>query len=125
MHLIPWPLNFCTALYPVVFVPQNFDRWPPLRRSAVLAHERVHHRQQQALGLLRFCVLYVCDVRFRWRMERRGYQREFYCLLKAGQPPDLKHYARAVSGQLYWRMIDYATALQWFEQVWNEMERTV
>ncbi|WP_287127898.1 hypothetical protein [Candidatus Cyanaurora vandensis] len=117
MRLIPWPLRFCTALYPVVFVPWDFDTWPALQKAAVLAHERVHHRQQKALGLPKFCFHYVRSKTFRWRIERSAYQREVYFLQRAGRWADPHRYAQAVSGPLYWGMIDYRTALAWFEQL--------
>jgi len=117
MRLIPWPLGFCTALYPVVLVPWDFERWSRLQQRAVLAHEAIHHRQQKALGLGRFCLYYVLNLDFRWRMERRAYQREWYFLWREGRMPEPGAYAAYVAGPLYWGMIDYATALAWFERL--------
>ncbi|MBW4699403.1 MAG: hypothetical protein KME03_16200 [Aphanocapsa lilacina HA4352-LM1] len=115
MHLVRWPFGFCLALTPVVFVPPDFERWHPIYREAILAHERVHHRQQRALGLVRFCWLYTFDVRFRWRIERMGYEREMYELARHGLKVHPERYARTVSSSLYWGMIDYAEARLWAE----------
>jgi len=114
MPLIPWPLSFCTALYPVVFVPLNFWQLPPWRRAAILVHEAIHHRQQKALGLGKFCWYYGLNPDFRWRIERSAYGREIYFLRQQGRAPNLEGYAQAVSGSLYGWMIDYDRALAWF-----------
>ncbi len=114
MRLIHWPLAFCTAIYPVVFVPQTFEQWPRDYREAILAHERIHHRQQCALGLAKFCFWYAVSRSFRWRIERLGYQRELLYLVKTGYTPDPKSYAYKVSGKLYWAMVDRVTAESWF-----------
>ncbi len=99
----------------MVFVPLAFDQWPEWRRSSLLAHEAIHHRQQKKLGLGYFCLYYALNPAFRWRIEQRGYLREAVYLIRRGYAPDPKRYAQAVSGALYGGMIDYATALNWFE----------
>ncbi|MBC8123380.1 MAG: hypothetical protein H7Y22_16270 [Gemmatimonadaceae bacterium] len=114
--LVPWPLSFCLALAPFVFVPVSFKYWQAAYREAILAHERIHHRQQRALGLVRFCILYVLRPDFRWRIERRGYEREMWELARRGVDIQPGRYARIVSSALYWGMIDYATALAWADR---------
>lgn len=116
MILVRWPLPFCLALVPFVFLPYSFDRWNRHFQRAILAHESVHHRQQRAIGLLHFCLLYALDTRFRWRIERRGYEREMWELSRTGLPVQPERYARAVSSLLYWQMIDYPSALAWAER---------
>jgi hypothetical protein len=116
LRLVGWPLPFCLALVPFVFVPLDFWQWQGNMRRAVLAHERVHHRQQRAVGVLRFLLLYVFDVRFRWRIERRGYEREMWELRRCGVQPRPERYARAVSSSLYWGMIDSTAARRWAER---------
>jgi len=116
MLLLPWPLPFCTALYPFVFVPFHFERLPHLTQSAILAHEKIHHRQQKKLGLLRFCWYYAWDKPFRWRIEQAGYQRQLYVWRKAGYYPNPALLAQKVSGTLYKGMVSYEVALLWFQQ---------
>lgn len=117
MQLVPWPLAFCLALDPFVFVPQGFADWPEDLKRSVLAHEKVHHRQQRAVGHVPFCFLYAFDIHFRWRIERRGYEREMWELARQGSKFTPERYARIVSSALYWGMIDYETALKWAKQV--------
>ena len=123
MLLVRWPLSFCLALDPFVFVPSDFSEWHPGYRAAILAHERVHHRQQRALGLWRFCLLYVFDLRFRWRIERQGYEREMWELVRRGLKVQPERYARTVSSALYWGMIDYADARLWAEAAIERLRR--
>lgn len=115
--ILPWPLPFCTALYPVVFVPWHFAQWSPLNKQATLAHELVHHRQQKALGLVRFCFYYGFSKSFRWRIEKAGYRRQFWVLYRAGRTFGVDSYARILAGNLYWHMVDYATARVWLQQI--------
>jgi hypothetical protein len=117
MRLVHWPLHFCLALDPFVFVPQNFVHWPEDLKRSVLAHEHVHHRQQRAVGHLPFYLLYAFDVNFRWRIERRGYEREMWELARQGLKLSPERYARSVSSSLYWGMVDYETALKWAKPV--------
>jgi len=114
--LVPWPFAFCLAVYPVVFVPFGFKNWTPLQQRAILAHEIIHHRQQKKLGLLRFCFYYAVSKRFRWRIEQSGYRRQLWILSQEGVPIDQNHWARILSGPLYWQMVDYATAQDWLKQ---------
>jgi hypothetical protein len=123
MQLVPWPLHFCLALDPFVFVPQNFAHWREDIKRSVLAHEQVHHRQQRAVGHLPFYVYYVFDLNFRWRIERRGYEREMWELARQGLKLSPESYARSVSSPLYWGMIDYETALKWAKPVVEKLNR--
>jgi hypothetical protein len=122
MRLLTWPLAFCTAIYPFVFVPRSFSRWSEITRTAVLAHEEAHHRQQKVMGLWRFGWRYYLDRRFRWRVESWGYRREFWVYLKLGYSPDPTYYARVLSGKLYGFMVSYDEALTWTERTLQHLK---
>ncbi|AGY60735.1 hypothetical protein [Gloeobacter kilaueensis] len=124
MQLVRWPFGFCLALSPFVFVPRDFERWPAGYRAAILAHERIHHRQQRALGLVRFCLLYALDVGFRWRIERLGYEREMWELARRGLKIQPERYARVVSSHLYWGMISYSDACDWAESCADRLQQS-
>jgi|SRR5579884_1153104 len=114
--ILIWPLSFAMAVRPVIFLPSGLDDTDAVATAAILAHERTHHRQQRALGLLRFGVCYYVNPRFRWRVERAGYGREFAIYLRAGRRPNAAAYARLLSGHFYAWMVRYPVALAWCEK---------
>lgn len=105
------------AVRPVIFLPRNAGGWDDVSRQAILAHERVHHRQQRALGLARFALVYYLNRRIRWRIERAGYRRQFAICLRHGYRLDPEAFARMVSGPFYAWMVGRVEARQWCEKV--------
>ncbi len=113
---VHWPLNFAMAARPVIFLPRHTGNPDEIAAQAVIAHERVHHRQQRASGLFRFVLAYYFSRRFRWRIERAGYRREFAVYLKHGRQPNAAAYAKTLSGRFYAWMVSYEEALAWCSQ---------
>ena len=120
--IIFWPLSFAMAVRPVIFLPRSACQWDPVTRHAVLAHERVHHRQQRRLGLPRFALAYYLSRRLRWRIERAGYRREFAVYLKHGGRPIAENYAPMLSGLFYSGMVGYSDALAWCETTLRRLD---
>ena len=123
--LIRWPLSFAMAVRPVIFLPRRMGEWDEVAQVAVLAHERIHHRQQRALGLRRFAFAYYLNRRFRWRIERAGYKREFAVYRKHGRQPIATAYARMLSGRFYAWMVGYEEALVWCERTLCQFDHPV
>jgi hypothetical protein len=120
---IYWPLGFAMAIWPVIFLPRSAKTWDETVRRAVLAHERVHHRQQRMLGLPQFALAYYFNRRARWRIERAGYRREFAIYRKHGRRPIAAGYARTLSGPFYGWMVSYKEALAWCEHALRGFDR--
>jgi hypothetical protein len=111
------------AVRPVIFLPRDATAWDEVSWLAILAHERVHHRQQRALGLPRFALAYYLSRRLRWRIEVAGYRREFAIYAKYRRRPDPAWFARMVSGPFYGWMVGYQESLAWCEETLRRLER--
>lgn len=78
---------------PLVFVPADWDRWPPTTRRIVLKHELVHHRRSDPLWRWIAeiaCVVHGLNPLVLWISRRLVLQCEFACdarVLAAGVRP--------------------------------------
>jgi hypothetical protein len=122
--VVVWPLSFAMAIRPVIFLPRDSHGWDEVSRRAILAHERVHHRQQRALGLPRFALAYYLSLRLRWRIEAVGYRREFAVYARYRRRPSPTQFARMVSGPFYGWMVGYRESLAWCEETLRRLDRT-
>jgi hypothetical protein len=66
--------GYVTTLGHTIYVPDDFDRWPALRREQVLRHEHVHVRQFERHGWLYMIVVYGLIPYGRARLEWEAYE---------------------------------------------------
>jgi hypothetical protein len=93
----PWwlfftPGGFWVTLYPTIYYPKGCD---PQAMPKVVAHERVHLEQQQAMGLWSWLLRYCLMPKFRLSQEAEA--------IAAEQPNELtiEWYARALASWRY------------------------
>ena len=87
----------------------------PLRPD-VCAHEKVHIKQQLAMGVVKWWDQYLEDPQFRYEQELEAYQAQWKFIKKNVQSRNdqfnfLKHIARDLSGPMYGNMVTFQQAI--------------
>ncbi len=75
-----------TTIYPHIYVSNRFYNLPKQTQKRILRHEKIHLKQQQENGLLRFLFLYIFCLPFLWNKWR--WQWEYNAYVQSGTPPE-------------------------------------
>jgi hypothetical protein len=67
-----------TTIYPNIYVAKRFNSWPKKLRERIIRHEKVHLRQQQEIGLLKYLFLYIFVLPVLWNPWRYQWEMEAY-----------------------------------------------
>lgn len=77
----------------------------------LIAHEEVHAREQDRMGIDNWWEQYLTDVSFRLEQEILAYQRQYSVLANRDQRKKvLPHIVKDLSGAMYGHIIDKQTA---------------
>ncbi len=79
-----------------IYLPTNWDSWPEEHRFLMLAHEKVHVRQQSKIPKLLYLFLYffifpVLWAPFRRRWEREAFEETIQVAAKTYGPDFVRH----------------------------------
>lgn len=88
-----------------------------LLRPDVGAHEKVHIKQQKAMGVIEWWDKYLGDPQFRFDQELEAYQEQWRFIKKNVKSRNdqfnfLKQIARDLSGPMYGGLLSYQEALK-------------
>lgn len=96
----PWWLRILTpaftwvTFHPTIYVPRGVDAFS---FPEILAHEKIHLRQQEEVGKWRYLWRYLTSAPFRLRMEAEGVAAEILNLPKDFRHGRLAYYTVALS----------------------------
>ncbi len=104
---------------------QDLEAWlaerPPgsPRYEALLSHEQVHAKRQQAAGVNAWIQRYLRDRDFMWAEEQLGYYEQLRYYEQHGMPVDVEGTVQTLTGyrNLAGAMVDEAEARAWVEAV--------
>jgi len=82
------------TITPNIYVPDGVD---PYSRPAVIAHEEVHIKQQNAYGKWRWLLTYCLSRQFMLEQEAEGIAMELRCTALTLQPALLREYCIMLS----------------------------
>lgn len=120
---------YVTTLGHTVYVPDDFEHWPPLRREQVMRHEHVHVRQFERYGWLVMMLVYgflplpIGLAYGRARLEWEAYEETLRAVaetegLAAAHSPRLRReiVRRFVSADYLWMWPFPRTIERWIDE---------
>jgi len=88
------PKGAWVTITPNIYVPDGVD---PYSYPAVIAHEEIHIKQQNAYGKYRWLLTYVLSKKFMLEQEAEGIAMELRCTSITLQPALMQSYCKTLS----------------------------
>ncbi len=121
---LPGMSSTATTISPVLYVedlPAFLRRTPPGTPTfeALLLHEQLHAKRQEATGVDPWVKRYLSDTAFMWEEEQRGWCLQIQALQRAGLRLDVKAIARSLATyrNITGYMVSEAEAETWAQSV--------
>ncbi len=114
---LPWLAGPAFTIYPYIYLPKTtylnlISEKPSVANLATLAHEQVHYKRQQDIGIAKYAMLYLFSKKFRYQEELLAIAPQMSIYTQGGLIFDVNDRARRLSGSEYLWCVSFDEAVK-------------